>query len=191
MDELIPVLGEIHRADEIGLKGGWRKYVYHACEGCGKERWVGLRKGKPLSLQCVSCTAPSNLPPVKTGSLNSHWKGGRCRTRGYIELWLSKDDFFYSMATKGGCVLEHRLVMAKHLGRCLQPWEHVHHKNGIKDDNRLANLALTMTQYHKRNTLVAMIQERLLKVEKQNAQLRERVTLLEAELAILKTGVEV
>jgi hypothetical protein len=58
---------------------------------------------------------------------------------------------YLPMARKDGYVMEHRLVVAQHLERCLQRSEVVHHINHNPTDNRLENLMLfESNQAHKK-----------------------------------------
>jgi len=167
-------LGETKQGFEIGFTRNGR-HIWQACEICGKQRWVRLENGEPGSKHCRGC--------AYKGKKSYAWKGGRIKNGyGYIRIWISLDDFFYQMTDKGGYVLEHRLVMAKYLSRCLLPWEVVHHKNGVRDDNRIENLELLPAlKFH---LVDSSTKSRI-------RQLEKRVTLLEAENALLKAqGVE-
>lgn len=74
-------------------------------------------------------------------------KGGRHKANGIYHIRIYPDNPYYSMAYQNGYVLEHRLVMARHLGRCLETWEQVYFKNGIKEDIRIENLLLIKRAY--------------------------------------------
>lgn len=72
---------------------------------------------------------------------------GRKRTR---QRWvMPRDGYILIVAPEGhprpradGSLLEHRHVMEQALGRYLEEWEIVHHKNGDRQDNRIENLEL-------------------------------------------------
>jgi hypothetical protein len=80
--------------------------------------------------------------PLSRGFCSHHYNAYRSVSIGDVDLdnayiGVNKDGY---QITKKGAV--HRIVMAKHLGRPLRKHETIHHKNGINDDNNIANLEL-------------------------------------------------
>jgi len=111
---------------------------------------------------------------ITVGRPNSKYSTG-----GYVFVYIEKDDPLRSMARKDGWVLEHRLVVARRLGRPLTSTEVAHHVNGIRHDNRDSNLQLLTRETH---------HSYLGTYDKQNRirDLESRVTVLESENVLLR-----
>jgi len=115
-----------HKHPHIGLKGKDAYWAY----------------GRAKSAEEIEKHRKKN-----SGALNYRWKGGRRgRGDGYV-LVYSPD---HPCAGRDKAILEHRLIMEQFIGRYLEPWECVHHKNGVKDDNRIENLELMNRETHAR-----------------------------------------
>lgn len=123
----------------------------------------GVSQSKIGEVLGTSQSAISNLfkrHGIETGSRiakrerHGNWRGGRSQIKatGYVLVRIFPEDPLYCMANKSGYVMEHRLIVARWLGRPLMEWETVHHINGDKTDNRLENLQLRVGN-HGRNVV--------------------------------------
>lgn len=69
---------------------------------------------------------------------------------------VSKGDYIYAIipnhprATNNRYVLEHRAVMENEIGRLLEPWELVHHKDENKRNNDPRNLQIVTSAEHRK-----------------------------------------
>jgi hypothetical protein len=112
------------------------------CERCGEQVYrkpSQLKEGGPFycSRKCLGESQRLTGP------------GSRFTRRdGYVYLYFPA----HRSAGNNGQVLEHRWVMEQKIGRPLESWEHVHHLNGVRDDNRPENLELILSGEHARLT---------------------------------------
>lgn len=139
------------------------------CE-CGTVKRVNgdsLRSNKSTS---CGCTRSERCR--KKGKDHYNFVDGKSidKRYGYVRL-LNPKDFPGWVNYKHKYVFEHRVVMARHLGRALLKNENVHHINGVKTDNRISNLELwvrTQPIGQRAKDLVAWAKEILRQYEPQS-----------------------
>jgi hypothetical protein len=125
--------------------------VDYKCKVCGKRvlKWVApsrVRSGQDTLEYCSRTCAGKG----RAGANHPQWRGGRRLDKdGYVMIYCPDHPH-----ARKGCVLEHRLVVERKLGRILRPDEVVHHINRKITDNRAANLRLYESNgQHKRDEL--------------------------------------
>lgn len=132
-----------------GPKGYRLRTEVKRCALCGDEFLAAHQRENRPTLHCskscgLKAMYASHSPEERKKNHSRAWKGGRMYRQGYV-LQHAPDHPSLKGTTRA-YVLEHRLVMEKELGRYLLPHEQVHHKNGIRDDNRPENLELWALQ---------------------------------------------
>lgn len=103
------------------------------CERCGEPLRSGIQPG--VRFCSKTCGLLERAARSEERSLGSTMAG----PSGYRLVKVGRE---YPSAHSTGWMLEHRHVMEQKLGRHLRADERVHHKNGVRDDNRSENLEL-------------------------------------------------
>ena len=168
----MPRLGEIRKNDK------YQKFIWSACAECGDERWRLIVRGQAISELCRPCHARRVQPLIWQGHQAQHSKHRRKKhgpgayNRGYRLIKVEGNSPFYKMVNCNGMIREHRLVMAKHLERCLNSCEVVHHKNHDKLDNRIDNLSLNTVDGH---NIISAMQNRINALERKIVRLQNEL----------------
>jgi len=148
------------REQGVGLRrqGAIKKYTDVFADRVLQLRGEGLSYEAIAQETGVSTTVVGRIlkdrgagdPFKASGERHGHWKGGRANAEGYVLAAMSPDHpFAPEMRRSNGYCLEHRLVMAEHLGRPLRRSGTVHHINGDKTDNQVENLQLRQGKHGK------------------------------------------
>jgi hypothetical protein len=112
-------------------------------------RRFGVRSHNTVATAVHAAAVKRKSPGGQVRSPGHLGKWLRTRTtNGYISLYCYvSGEKLPSGRPRTISKLEHRAIMEAQLGRPLLSSEEVHHKNGVRDDNRLENLELRRAKH--------------------------------------------
>lgn len=100
-----------------------------------------------LNVDCQYCARPFKVKPSKIPQGRGKFCSHTCKVAAQRTGGLNPQGYFV-ISVNGEQIRQHRWLMERHLGRKLLPTEHVHHKNGKRDDNRIENLEVMTNSEH-------------------------------------------
>jgi hypothetical protein len=116
---------------------------------CGCKGIIELKRWHFQNGSKIPKFIPGHNPETRFKEGNKvGWKNGLTKCNGYNLIYCP--DHPKANAMGKGYIRNNRFVMEKHLGRCLEDNEVVHHKNGKRDDDRIENLELLTKNEHSR-----------------------------------------
>jgi hypothetical protein len=129
-----------------------RRYCSRRCYGIWRSTDLGIRVHmKAIAPLGIAARTPESFVRAAekmTGPLNPAWKGGvrweNQRNRPVLMVRCPSD--LRVMAQQNGYVFEHRLIVARAIGRPLTRLEVVHHVDHDPSNNAVGNLMLFATQ---------------------------------------------
>ena len=131
----------IERANDRFSPSGARRYYWLCKCDCGVVKEIEASALKSSKIKSCGCRS-KDWHKLHSGDKNPNWKGGRIvDSFGYVLLYMPS----HPRAKSNGYVREHIVVMESKIGRALLSGENVHHKNGVRSDNRESNLELWVT----------------------------------------------
>lgn len=118
-----------------------------------------IRRSNRILVTCETCLKTIDRKPSSVKGRKIILCSNECRSKFLLHdkrSWaiekkdrkVPKHKMYKRISVRGKWVKEHRLVMERHLGRKMDPSEHIHHINGDGLDNRVENLQVVSNREH-------------------------------------------
>ncbi len=149
------------------LESGMGKYCSRKCSAkysipIAVRASIGTPKPKAKKgaiISCIVCNKKFYVAKNRINRGNCKYCSRSCLAKNHLNKFRPTHGFkstgkpkhqYKKITVNGKSVRLHRYIMEQHLGRKLEPWEHVHHINDDSSDNRIENLEVLSNADHQR-----------------------------------------
>lgn len=158
---------------------GRKRHYWLVCDGCNTDI---VRSTDDFDIKRANNNFKHFCSDCGTSAIGKHGRNSRVSKpkrpsiitkHGYIEVYVGQNTY-YSGVRKDGYIRGHVKTMQDYLGRSLRKGEVIHHIDGDKTNNDIANLDLCTVKEH--NNVHAKIESVVFELVKRGVVKYDRVT---------------